>query len=372
MIDSIHPSNCYKFKKYEIQNDAIRPVPAAKLLTFVPSDYFPPVKARDRRLSTVWGDFLERVRQIQVGSVNRYTPSPKGAQLILDWSNQWGLLGILPCQAQMIVLPAVYEPARKHFPTIQKDDPCVVQRKYARIAGHWLAHTLAVNTNDATSATSVSALAKVGRLVPPENLPSGVEQARVVSWEWEQFLLSEHRWHDSPLPQFFLHRPANGQYPLPLTGEFWQNYQEPLGYWMRTAGLFARAVENVSLAAEARFLKKACPVPGDSLNVSIWILNSLAALEGQFYEFGAYVVEKTRTTGGILSVMAETFLIDVMAGRRAVRCGKCETIFVSKDRRARYCSVRCRNAAQTGRYRHKRRDAAEPLRKPLDPRQRRR
>ena len=64
-------------------------------------------------------------------------------------------------------------------------------------------------------------------------------------------------------------------------------------------------------------------------------------------------VEDTRRSAGLLASHALMLLMDRTDGRRCLHCAKCDRYFVSNDRQARYCSPRCRNAAQSQRHRNR-------------------
>jgi hypothetical protein len=64
-------------------------------------------------------------------------------------------------------------------------------------------------------------------------------------------------------------------------------------------------------------------------------------------------VDEERVSAGLLASYALMFLWDRVDGRRALRCQNCDSHFISDEPRARYCSPRCRNTAQSRRYRSK-------------------
>jgi hypothetical protein len=65
-------------------------------------------------------------------------------------------------------------------------------------------------------------------------------------------------------------------------------------------------------------------------------------------------LEQVTISPGLLSSYALMFLLDQVENRRALRCEVCVRYFVSDERRALYCSPRCRHTAQSRRYRLKR------------------
>jgi len=175
--------------------------------------------------------------------------------------------------------------------------------------------------------------------------------ARTIYWDWEQ-RESKVSEGNLVLRPFFWREPHEGQYPVPLSPEFWEIYHEPLDEWTRIADVFREAVELVS--RHAADLMEGRGRPENELSYvhgALALLNVLASSEAYYHEFYRSRLQRELSCASFLSALAGMFLRDLMAGRRALRCGRCEKIFVSNDRRAVYCSVKCRNTAQMGRYR---------------------
>jgi len=78
-----------------------------------------------------------------------------------------------------------------------------------------------------------------------------------------------------------------------------------------------------------------------------------AALQFEFYPGRVRILDEERTPAGLLASFALMFLWDLRDGRRALRCKNCSLYFVSDEYRAAYCSIRCRNTAQSRQYRAK-------------------
>jgi hypothetical protein len=351
MIDPVHTTEWWRSDTYVISENAIRPKPGASLRAYNPWETFGGSKGKPRTVSTLWGEFAETVRQIRADAVRPYTPSKRGEALMLEWSARYGLLGILPGRAQIIVLPPTYERAEGYMPkTYVPSGRCMVQRKYAKVAGSWLSHMR-------VSGEMVD-VAEVPDWSPGDVIPFAArwpdcETPQTLCWEWEELEWKTSKANEV-LWSFFSDRPIHGQYPQPLSPEFWATYQEPIWEWMRAAGVFCESMRLVSEYASARYEGKDCDDRQmQRVNNALWILNSLATSESYLYEFGPISLKRRSGTASLLSVMAEIFFLDVGALRRLLGCTVCARVFVSKDRKARYCSVRCRNTAQARRTRTK-------------------
>lgn len=348
--DPIRHSTWWKFDSYVVRDHALRAEPGS-LQTYDPWQRFEEVRGRYRQAPTLWGEFIAVVHRIQEQALDRYTPSVDGEGLILNWSNQYGLLGILPAAAQSIVLPPTYEHSSEnpvYGPGVAAGRPCIVQRSYQRVAGRWVAPSQIYGCSNGVDDPPQW---KPGDKVPRAQRPTGIDEPHTVQFEWE-----DCRWKreegSGEWGAFFPSLLVSGNYPRPLSPEFWANYQEPLLRWMRAAVVFADAVEEVSRYASVLYAGEHWPNHDlVRLNQGIWILNWLASWDTQTYAFGPVALQRESTSGSLLSAMAEMFFRDLLAGRRALRCRACNRIFVSNDQRAGYCCRTCRNTSQMRRYR---------------------
>jgi hypothetical protein len=356
-------SQWWKFDRYTISGGAVRPARGAARQAYDPWQIFESARGKYRKVKTLWGDFVELGRQIRADAGTSLRPSVTGEALILEWCNNYGLLGILPGQAQFISLVPTYEQVdRDSAVNLARSPRAMVQRSFGRVAGAWVGHHRHIGRADAVT---VEPDWRAAKAVPQTAWVRGIEPARTLFWDWSSF-----EWRNDEgnqrLASFFSFSAKNGQYPRPLSADFWSVYQEPVWAWTQAALLFSEAVELVSQYAAARFARR--PLDEATLprvDDALWMLNSLSASETYSYEFGALALQRQLTSSSLLAVMAEMFFLDLMAGRRAIRCQRCDTIFVSNDARAAYCTVTCRNTARTRRARTKaaREEAARRRRK---------
>ncbi len=327
---------------------AIRLTWGASQKPYDPWQQFRAPTRKARRIKTLWGGFAELVRFIQADQLALYHPSPAGVKRILKWSSEFGLLGILPNQVHKIVLAATY---RMEKVDQQLKRQTIVQPIHSEITGgNW------ITTYQRTQGDSSGF--KAGALVPSESLPTGMGEP-----EWSirdgQDMLGLLPTHSSDWKRYFSKRFKNDQFPCPLSVPFWASYQEPINRWMVSAVAFQKAIMLVSECAKRRYSKKASSGATDyQANIALWLLNSFAAGVSSRFEFGAYAIQRRRCAGSLLSIMARMFFEDLLKNRLAYECLQCKALFVSKDRKSRYCSTRCRNTASVGRYRAKLGDRA--------------
>jgi len=354
---SIRSSKWWRFKKYTICGRAVRPEAGQEPIPYDLWEPFEAVQGKYRTVKTLWGEFMETARQVQADAPHGYTPSAQGESLILDWCQKYGLLGILPGQAQVIILPPTYVRSDEYRGGTSRKR-LILQRKHARIAGRWVTPELAIREDSATAEDDSGW--RPGDLVPQSQWPDSIEAPRTLFWGWENF-----EWQAPPdnenLLGFFAQPPSHGQYPQPLSPDFWRTYQEPVVEWMRAAVVFSQSAELVSRYAAARYSNQPWPAEQVSLaKRALWLLNSLSTSESYAYEFGPSTLKRESVSASLLSAMAEMFLLDIMDRRRVLRCGTCHRFMISNDVKARYCCVRCRNTAQTRRYRQKAKQQESP------------
>jgi len=140
-------------------------------------------------------------------------------------------------------------------------------------------------------------------------------------------------------------RPLDPPVPLPGTPKFFEVYGEPvhaIAYW---AEEFEAVVSQLNTTQHDQRTME--------------LLGYLAELAGAaaptFRVRRNGQVEEVRISAGLLASYALMVLWDFQAGRRIVPCHNCGRYLVSRDPRSGYCSVTCRNTAQSRRYREKKR-----------------
>jgi len=330
---------------------ALRLPPKTTVRSYNPTEVFPTSTGKARKVETLWGKFVELVRQVEADQQRPFYPSSRGLSLIVDWSTEYGLLGILPSKVRKIVLQPVFEKVNLDGwgPSIG-----MAQRTHWQIApGFWV-------TKDSFADSDPPPKRRLlGSVVPKDAWPINTFHSPGVDYyNWEELAGLESR-DPLTLNSFFSPMPSAGQLPQPLSKEFWASYQEPVTRWMVSAVAFKHSVMVASQFAW-NFAKPASGAEElGHANQALWILNYLATATAPVFEFGSRALKQSASTGSLLSIMAKMFLNDLEAGLRSYQCARCKTIFVSKDSKATYCSNKCRNTAAVGRHRIKTRQTAK-------------
>ena len=303
-----------------------------------------------------------KVREHRANELNELrsgTPSnskPDGERdLALSWCDENGLLGILPVVADKIVcLASVEQQAIEDMHTPRYF--VASQLRYARTGGLW------------RQASREGFLCEVRSEALAEEYEMNEEPPRVhtLGWGGEHFQYRETlacffpldggpmaaKWAEERhlTEEYYPGKPARQEYvptrsvPLPGSKEFFEVYGEPVGaitYW-------ALAFERAVLALSGMMHDQAHAASGLSL------LADLASSADPAFRFGRPgEIEEVRVSAGPLASYALMVLWDLQEGRRIHPCKKCGDYFVSRDTRAGYCTVRCRNSAQTRRHRDK-------------------
>jgi hypothetical protein len=322
---------------------ALRLPPKTALRSYNPAEVFPSSTGKARKVQTLWGEFVELVRQVEADQERPFYPSSRGLSLIVDWSTEYGLLGVLPSKVRKIVLDPVFEEVN-----VDGVGPSIgmTQRTHWQIApGVWVTKDSAVELNTPPKRQLP------GSPVPKDAWPINTFHSPGVDfYNWEDLAGLESR-DLLTLNLFFSPLPAAGELPLPLSKEFWASYQEPVTRWMVSAVAFKNSVMIASQFASSFDQPSRSAMTTGHANDALLILNFLATAIAPVYEFGSRALKQSDSTGSLLSIMAKMFLNDLEAGLRSYQCARCKAIFVSKDSKATYCSNTCRNTAAVGRHR---------------------
>jgi len=344
-IDHIHDANWWRpSSPLVLAQGCLRLAPNESQRPYFPWQRSGRPVGRARKVKTLWGEFAELVRSVQQDQISPYQPSKAGLDRILEWSSKFGLLGILPSRFHTIVLPPTYQLEQSQgWPLIRQGTHRVLT------AGNWITSNQQVECEH-------NAKFKVDAPVLEHNLPKGIRNHGFEASAWDDF--NELPYGQlSDLAVYFSQSFKNSQFPKPLSDEFWASYQEPIGKWMRSAVSFKNMVSLVSQHARRRFSNEAIPVEEEAeTNEAIWSLNILGSGVSFRLEFGPSAVQTRVCAGSLLSIMSRMFIEDLEKNRLSYECLRCGALFVSKDRKARYCSVLCRNTASMGRYRAKLQD----------------
>src|SRR5688572_22191941 len=97
----------WKFDRYVVNDGAIQPAPDAQLQRFDPWSMHRKNGGKHRTVPTHYESLLTLSRRLTFtpGTNSAYLPTEESIDLVKDWCSEFGLLGILPVQTEMITLP---------------------------------------------------------------------------------------------------------------------------------------------------------------------------------------------------------------------------------------------------------------------------
>ncbi len=310
------------------------PAPEARLSRYDPWAAFRANANRYRTVSQPYLELLELYRILRDEETRGVRPTePQGRSMsgstaanrhILDRCNRHGPLGIFPIMSTLVRLSDVAD----------RDELAIKRTHYVRDGDRW--HLETTSQFDWLSTPQET----------EDRLRERVTETHgTVNW----FNFGSRAYDELPIEKLRHYFPLTEGVgdtlipPLPLSDEFWRLYREPVREIRRYCYHFGRAVDylrrwndEVSTDKQHPNVKRASMLLRDlAQNV---VLNDF---------------DDTRTSAGLLASYALMFLWDRMEGRRCLQCDACDHYFVSNDRRARYCSPRCRTRTQSRRHREK-------------------
>jgi hypothetical protein len=333
-----------KWSRYEVVNGVIVPAKDAELTEYDPwlmynsnTDVYRTVKQPYLSLLEL-GRHLKKCEKAGIvpskldsrhSAVNPSRGPQKGAdELVLDWCNTNGLLGLLPVLSTEIHVSDNVQ----HF----------------RDGGRWFTSVTEEEVRGSITATHCRKESGEQDSVTPMVQADHKTSMTWLSW-WRQI------YERTPLGEmctfFGAWSPTEAFTPCrPGSREFWLKYSEPVHQFADWCIVFLNAVDGLSrLGSRAAY-------DLDLVKAGHLVLNRLAESAAPRFELHPtrkIVLDEERVPAGLLASYALMFLWDVVGGRRALRCKNCDRYFVSDEHRAAYCSPRCRNTAQSRRYRSK-------------------
>jgi hypothetical protein len=303
----------WRWSSYTILDGVIVPEEGATLEAYDPWKVYFQNVGRYRTVEQPYVSLLELNRLRPPPFRPLVHPSLTPSRLMLNWCSQYGHLGILPTLANSIRVPA----GRRGRTKGGEESVAIVHH---RAGGEWLSYE-----------------PYGGRSKP------GVNQFDYISGAYDERPITEI------LPFFPGLRPE--QLPCPNSPEFWKYYGEPVEALDEWCQMFTNAVNGMSRFREGL----PAPSPKDVELASFRMLSALAQSAAPTFtlDLDRGTLSEHRFSAGLLASFALMFLWDWREGRRALQCHNCQRFFVSDELRAMYCSPRCRNTAQSRRYRSK-------------------
>ncbi len=282
------------------------------------------------------------VRLLNLAKQVRQHPG-RELELALAWCNENGLLGILPAFADRLLFPPLIEESESGL------GYRAVQVRYLRSGGNWRTESVECpwtrNRKDAVRDGH-----ELDTLLPAPRV-FGIRESytkRNVSAQF--FPLTgeiEAKFIPSGSPDAGSVFPS---VPRPGSRAFLDVYGEPAWEITQWALAFERTVTEVSNGHGIR----------EGTQRSLGFLADLASAASPTFSLTKKGrLQEVRVSAGLLASFALMALWDLEDGRRVHPCKNCGNYLVSKDPRAGYCSVKCRNTAQSRRYRTRKRTTSK-------------
>ncbi len=295
-----------KFSEYEIRNGFIRPVAGSSLITYQPWDAYRPAEGKESRKQP-YHSLLDTLASFQ-SEIS--CPSDRFRKAILEHCSQHGLLGILPHQIETIVLPSSGG----------------WKTTYIRAAGGWR-KTETVEREE----SSVSPGAFMRR--EPGDFEMYFVPLELLTRQFFPDLVPTDTW-------------AN--FPRPLSEAFWMQYAEPLDLFLSAASRFRQALEVVRSRPRRRGAEASAEFENGA-----WKLSALLApVRETIYLDRAGKLATGWVSHSLLAAFAKMATLD-LGQTRLLRCARsdCGIYFVTKAKKAKYCTEKCRNTVQMRKYR---------------------
>lgn len=328
----------HRWSRYEVVNGAVSPAKDADFMKFDPWFAYRQNSDKYRTVEQPYCALLElgrkleneRARGVLPSKPNLGSPTPKlGPQndsdnVILQWCNEYGPLGLVPVLSSEIRLGH----AEYHY----------------REGGKWFTYFEGRDQERRFSTTTRPQI-ESGEKDSVTRPVDGRRPEQRITWlsdsvhEYERTALSEKRVFFDP---WYC---SEGFSPWrPGSIAFWRVYAEPvqeIAYWCR---VFTNAVNWLSGSTRR----------DDFFKESFRIIKNLAESvtpSFELYPTRTVVLDEARISPGLLASYALMFAWDLVEERCVIQCKRCDRYFVSDEHRARYCSPRCRSTAQSRRYR---------------------
>ncbi len=337
----------WRFDRYELRDRYIGPAGDARLERYDPWEAYRIARAGREEKPAPYETLLALLQDIP------RVVSGRSEQRILDWCARHGLLGILLQRTEMVTLPVDWAPLAEGIKGITEHEGTVLWptlTQYMRDAGGWRTRQRAHVTHGRGNSRGAEEDDFEEEQLDPDNPgryfgPSAPLPGVVLHGLWEPGWVQESL--DETWASFFPAVPyaerATYRYPRPTTDAFWRLYAEPLDAFLEGAEALAGALYG--LQGERPFAGG--PEASDAAARSLAALHTLVAPVSAalaITEDGA--LRQRWLAPSLLGSFAMMALQDLAGNRRVLACNRCGGLFTAAAYQARYCSPRCRNAAQ--------------------------
>lgn len=311
-----------RFDRYEIVDGKIKPARGATLTQYEPWNAYRRPEGKETRRQP-YHALLELP-----AAINPTTESPDQMRdALLAWCSEYGLLGVLLHRLETVVLPPRASESMM--------GPGVMTPKYIRTATGW--------KQDAPVLFEFSDAEKSMEPPEPPDTPGIFLRKEPGDFEISFESLETVR------SQFFPDLPTSQDLPLPFSDEFWAHYAEPVH-------LFLNAATRLREATDGARMKASKADPGNMrVATGVAKLQALAApVRTTLYKTQRGKFSVGWVCHSLLAAFAMMATLD-LAEARLLRCARpdCGKYFVSKAKKARYCTDTCRKTVQMRRWRHR-------------------
>lgn len=356
-----------RFTAYQIKDGCIRPRPGSRLQAYDPWAAYR--GGRSKGDEPPYQALLALLDRIVVGD-GEVRLNDVARTAIVDWCNRFGLLGILPHRALMIVVapsmvpdsaidqlaqpPGVERVDVKSLkvPAIPKDYPpfdptdmedpqpyTAASSFHVRDGDRW--RIVTTTWPNAPSEETEEDLA--GHVVSPDRAPVG--WAKAVMTHLTDGTIQEVSLRDG-IGRFFPNVPDcekdTHNYPVPLTERFWQEYAEPLDDFLETALAFRNAAAGMATVKSRGLGVRVTAPVRQKISKALRTLHSLTGPVRPVLAIRNGTLQNQWATASLLSTFALMLQQDVEAGWRVVKCRECGEVFTAHDSRLSFCTEQCR------------------------------
>jgi hypothetical protein len=322
--------NWKRWTQYEIVDGCVAAAEGAELVSYDPWEGYRANAGKYRTVQQPYCSLLQMTRRLRQYIDSDYRSSRQwSSELvteILRWSGQHGLLGLLPVLSTRVQVSDTLRHYRK--------------------GGEWF--TKVIESSDRGDLVFSQPLVDAGDV--DERTTKGLHDGGAITWlNW---ISQDYEREPLSCKKAFFSIDHLGQFEpfRPGTSQFWKTYREPVPDFIDWCIVFANIADTLSretkLAEEPTFLKASAVVLSQ-------LADSCSAPSLQLYPERRLLLDEERRPAGLLASYALMLLWDLVEGRRVLSCTNCCRYFVSDEHRAAYCSPRCRNTAQSRRYRAK-------------------
>lgn len=354
----------WKFSEYETRNGYLQPRADATLIEFDPwsawrksTDIGGGSRLRKLAISPLAEISYELGYSVPMVRERRPPIQSRAIDAILRWVTDFGLLGILLHQADMVRLAPRWRAREWRLPSGSDQEDSVYTplrqtqasvKVFLRDGSNWREEIQVINCAHPPRPEYRKALE--GQLVP-DGLLKDADRGGSVRMEnrgrprWEQLSTTWARF----FPSVSQADREGFDYPLPLSDQFWRLYAEPIDEFLEAASGLANITDLLADSKSELRDGLSEPAPhGSARTVAI----DHFSIEMRSTKPRLLLNDEGRlsmgwSTPSLLASLALFTAFEMTEGQSDLGvCPRCRSPFVTSDPRSKYCSKRCRYAMQ--------------------------